>query len=149
MLNERDMKRIENAVRGTVPKAVSFGVRGVANQDTGYGTMVEFGIMSRDERKGTTTNLSKMRQRRFTAVPEFIGCFTIVGRSASKISEVRGSDTKFIPQIKRGGTGRVHGPCFVHERAVESFSMPVVGRSVGGSEEMKYTFLSTPLMDLK
>ena len=72
------MKRIEDSARGTVPKAVSFGLGSVANQGTWDGALVNLRIIGGDECESLAANFTKVGEGRSSFVPQLVRCFTTV-----------------------------------------------------------------------
>ena len=58
LLDESDMKGVENAVEAMVPKLVGLGMCGIANEGTFNGAMMEFRVVRGDKGKSTADNFS-------------------------------------------------------------------------------------------
>jgi hypothetical protein len=56
VFKEGDMERIEHGSRCHVPKAISFCVRRISNENAGAGSLVNFGIMCLNKGKGMAAN---------------------------------------------------------------------------------------------
>ena len=69
LLDEGDMKGVENAVEAAVPEPVGFGMCGVANEGTFDGAVMEFRVVRGDEGESAAANFSKMRNGGFATVP--------------------------------------------------------------------------------
>ena len=69
LLDESDMKGVENAVEEAVPKPVGLGMCGIANEGTFDGAVMEFRVVHGDEGESTAADFSKMRNGGFATVP--------------------------------------------------------------------------------
>jgi hypothetical protein len=112
------MEGVEDASIGGVPKAIGFGMGGIADENAGSGSLEEFGIIGGDERVGTASNFTEMGEGGRTVVPEFVGSSSINGGGRSEVGEVSSSCAEFIPEVGGCITGNAHGTSFVEEGAV-------------------------------
>ena len=58
VFDEGNMEEIENAINGTVPKAIGLRIGSITDENTRNGAMMKFWVVSGNESKGLTANLS-------------------------------------------------------------------------------------------
>ena len=130
VFDEGNMEGIEDFIRDGVPKAVSFGVRTIANHYARDGSGKEFGIVGVDEGIGTTANFAKMRERGQTIEPKLIRSSSIEGRRGRQVCKEGGGSAKLVPHGRRRLTGKTHRTCLFKNSAMQTLCAPVMGRSV-------------------
>jgi hypothetical protein len=88
VLSEDNVKGIIDFGRNRVPKAIGLGMGGVANEDAGSGVSVDFGKGGCVKRESAAADLTQVRQRGGTAIPEFVWCATIISSGGCQTCEI-------------------------------------------------------------
>ena len=144
VLQEGDVKGVEDAPIGGIPEAIGFGVGSVPDEDARSGPLEEFGVVGGDECIGTAADFTEVGERGRAAVPKFVGSSAVNGGGRSEIGEVSSSGAKFVPEVGRRVAGKAHGMGFVEKGAVETFSTAVLCRGVRSGELVVDAMERTP-----
>ncbi len=83
-----------------------------------------------------TSDFVKVRQGRSPVVPEFIRCLAAKCRCCGEIGEISRSNTELIPEGGRCVAGQPYGPGFPKDRPMDMFGTTILGRHIGGSDEV-------------
>jgi hypothetical protein len=118
VFNERNVKRVENAVTGGVPQPVGFCVRTVTDHYAGKGAREKFGVVGVDERIGTAPDFTEVGKGRETFEPELIRRSAMKGSGWGEVCEKSGSCRELVPHGWWGLAGKAHCSCFFNKGAV-------------------------------